>query len=375
MGDVGWRQPWYARLWGSQTPSLWWRLGLSPLWLASLGYGALAQGHRASYTWGLRQRHRLPCPVISIGNLTMGGTGKTPLTMWVARWYQQQGWRVAVLSRGYRAHARTAVRVVSTGAGPLCPWQEAGDEPYLLACALPGVAVLIGTQRHRTGRYAYEQLGAEVLILDDGLQHHAVHRDLDIVLIDVSNPFGSGSLVPRGILRESPRALQRADAIVLTRVEMAGTRLPALEQQIRRWAPQQPLYHMRTTLMALQAHDTGAACAPGTLRQQRVVAFAGIGNPQAFYHTLTSLGVEVAAFLVFPDHHPYTRADWQALVGTLYHQRATCLVTTEKDAVRLDPCWHTAVPLFTVRIGVTFTAETPSLAQQLHETMAYATPR
>jgi tetraacyldisaccharide 4'-kinase len=313
--------------------------------------------------------------VVSIGNLTLGGTGKTPLTIWVARWYQQQGWRVAVLSRGYRARTPAPVRVISTGDGPLCAWQEAGDEPYLLACALPGVAVLTGKERARTGRYACEVLGAEVLILDDGFQHHALQRDLDIVLIDASNPFGPGSLFPRGILREPRRALRHADAIVLTRVEMAGARLPALCQQIRRWHARQPLYHMAMSLDTIQQHSTGQPVDLATLRQQRVVAVVGIGNPYAFVNTLTQLGMDVAALLVFPDHHPYTRADWQRIVDTLHQQHATCVLTTEKDAVRLDPAWHTHVPVYMLRIGVTFTTATPSLAQQLHEIMAHAAPR
>src|SRR5205823_10945352 len=228
MGGVRWRQALYTGMLGVQVPSVWRQAGLAPLWLASQCYRGLVHGHLASYTWGVRRRRKLPCVVVSIGNLTLGGTGKTPLTMWVARWYQQQGWRVAVLSRGYGARPPTRLRVVSSGDGPLIDWQAAGDEPYLLACCLPGVPVLICQDRYRTGRYAYEQFGAHVLILDDGFQHYTLQRDLDIVLIDASNPFGSGSLFPCGILREPLRALRRADAMVLTRMEMAGETLPVL---------------------------------------------------------------------------------------------------------------------------------------------------
>ncbi len=339
MGGLRWRQTLYTSMWGLQAPSLWLQTGLAPLWLASQCYRGLARGHLASYTWGIRRQRQLPCLVVSIGNLTLGGTGKTPLTMWVARWYQQQGWRVAVLSRGYGAHPGARLRVVSSGHGPLLDWQAAGDEPYLLACALPGVPILIGKDRYRTGRYAYEQFGAQVLILDDGFQHHALQRDLDIVLIDASNPFGSGTLFPRGILRESLRALQRADAIVLTRVEMAGAALPTLCQQCR------------------------------------VVAFAGIGNPQAFVSILTQLGAEVVALLVFPDHHPYTQEDWRTIIATVDTQQAGCLVTTEKDAVRLAPSWHASVPFYTLRIGVTFTASDSLFSHQLQALMSHADPR
>jgi len=332
-------------------------------------------GHLASYAWGMRRRRQLPCAVVSIGNLTLGGTGKTPLTMWVARWYQQQGWRVAVLSRGYGARPPARLRVVSSGHGPLVDWQAAGDEPYLLARCLPGVPVLIGKDRYRIGRYAYEQFGAHVLILDDGFQHHALQRDLDIVLIDASNPFGSGALFPRGILREPIRALHRADAIVLTRVEMAGETLPALWQQMRQWNKQQPIYCLATVVEALHCQGTHSTVDLAALRQGRVVAFVGIGNPQAFVTTLRRLGAEVAALLVFPDHHPYTQEDWQTIVATADKQQAACLVTTEKDAVRLAPSWQASVPVYTLRIGVTFAASDALFSHQLQALMHHADAR
>ncbi len=375
MGGLRWRQTLYTSMWGLQAPSLWLQAGLTPLWLASQCYRGLARGHLASYTWGIRRQRQLPCLVVSIGNLTLGGTGKTPLTMWVARWYQQQGWRVAVLSRGYGAHPVARLRVVSSGHGPLLDWQVAGDEPYLLACSLPGVPILIGKDRYHTGRYAYEQFGAQVLILDDGFQHHALQRDLDIVLIDASNPFGPGTLFPRGILREPLRALRRADAIVLTRAEMAGATLPTLCQQIRRWNSQQPIYRMVTVVETLRRQDTRSAVDLVALRQCRVVAFVGIGNPQAFVSTLTQLGAEVVALLVFPDHHPYTQEDWRNIMATVNTQQAGCLVTTEKDAVRLAPFWHASVPLYTLRIGVTFAASDPLFSHQLQALMSHADPR
>lgn len=375
IGGRPWRQALYTSMRRPTAPSLWWQVGLTPLWLASQCYRGLVYAHRASYTWGVRRRRQLPCAVVSIGNLTLGGTGKTPLTMWVARWYQQQGWRVAVLSRGYGARPPTRLRVVSAGHGPLVDWQAAGDEPYLLACGLPGVPVLIGKDRYRTGRYAYEQFGAHVLILDDGFQHYALHRSLDIVLIDASNPFGSGSLLPRGILREPLRALRRADAIVLTRGEMAGEALPALCQQMRRWNNQQPMYCLTTVVEALHCQCTHSPVDLGALRQCRVVAFAGIGNPQAFVTTLTRLGAEVAALLMFPDHHPYTLEDWQTIVATADKQQAMYLVTTEKDAVRLAPSWQASVPVYTLRIGVTFGASDALFSHQLQALIHHAGTR
>ena len=375
MGGLRWRHTLYTSMWGAHTPALWLQAGLAPLWLASQCYRGLVRAHVASYTSGVRRRRRLPCAVVSIGNLTLGGTGKTPLTMWVARWYQQQGWRVAILSRGYGARPAARLGVVSAGQGPLLNWQAAGDEPYLLANSLPGVPVLIGKDRYRTGRYAHEQFGAEIVLLDDGFQHHALQRDLDIVLIDASNPFGPGTLFPRGILREPLRALQRAHAIVLTRVEMATEALPTLCQQIRQWNKQPPIYRMATVVEALHRRDTHSAVDLGALQQGRGVAFVGIGNPQAFVSTLTQLGADVATLCVFPDHHPYTQEDWQTIVDTVHKRRATYMVTTEKDAVRLASSWHASVPLYTLRIGVTFAASDPPFSHQLQGLMSHADPR
>jgi tetraacyldisaccharide 4'-kinase len=310
--------------------------------------------------------------VLSIGNLTLGGTGKTSLTMWVARWYQQHGWRVAVLSRGYGAQTTAPFCVVSAGDGPLLDWRAVGDEPYLLARALPGIPVLIGKDRSLSGRYACDQFGAQVVVLDDGFQHYALQRDLDVVLLDASNPFGHGTLLPRGTLREPAYALRRADAIVLTRVEMAAARLPALCQQLRQWRVHQPLYGMTTVAEALYEGETCVPAGLAWLRQRRVVAFAGIGQPRAFATTLAQLGSDVGALVVFPDHHPYTEADWRAIVDVACQQHAACLVTTEKDAVRLAPHWQAPMPVYTLRVGVHFAQGLPVLQHQLQALMDHA---
>jgi tetraacyldisaccharide 4'-kinase len=316
--------------------------------------------------------------VISIGNLTLGGTGKTPLTMWVARWYQQQGWRVAVLSRGYQARTTAAFQVVSTGDGPLLDWRTAGDEPYLLACSLPGIAVLSGKDRYLSGRYACDYLSAQVVILDDGFQYYALQRDLDVVLLDAGNPFGSGALLPRGMLREPVHALRRADAVMLSRTEMARSTWLTLCQQLRRWQVCHHLYALTTVAEALTAalsqSETRAPASPAWLQQRRVVAFAGIGHPQAFVATLRQLGSDVAAMLIFPDHYPYTADDWRTIVNIACQRQACCLVTTEKDAVRLAPDWQAPMPVYTLRIGVRFIGKDALFQEQLQAVMAEGQP-
>lgn len=350
---------------------MWARIAMAPLSLGAMLYGSVAASHAASYTWGMRSRYRLPCRVVSIGNLTVGGTGKTPLTIWMARWYRQQGWRVAVLSRGYGGQLGLGPCVVSTGEGPLYTWSEVGDEPYLLAQELPGVPVIVGKDRFRSGSYAIECFGIDVVILDDGFQHYRLARDLDIVLIDTTNPFGSGALLPRGILRERLPGLQRADAIVLTRVEQDPLATERMCHELRRWVGNRPIYKLGTQVRSVIGEsDVGRDFEP--LQQQNVVAVVGIGNPQAFAATLTQLGCNVLALLVFPDHHPYTEHDWQAIIDIALCQGAQCLVTTTKDRVRLDPSWMTPVPLYSLHIEVAFAEGADRLQHQLQTLMTYA---
>lgn len=372
MGEGHWRGTALAWMRGEQVPSVWGQVACAPLWLASWVYGGLVQLHRVRYASGLGRVRRLPCRVVSIGNLTVGGTGKTPLTMWVARWLQQHGWRVVVLSRGYGARRSRPFLVVSTGEGPLYDWQTVGDEPYLLAQSLPGIPVLIGKNRYVSGQYACQELGAQVVVLDDGFQHRALARDLDVVLLEASRPFGHGALLPRGTLREPRGALRRAHTMILSRCEMAGDTMPRVIQQVSRYAQRQPLDGMTTRAEAVWQKGSATLDPVTRLHGGRVVAFAGIGNPQAFATTLAQLGSDVAALLAFPDHHAYTARDWQSLVDATRQYRATCLVTTEKDAVRLAAFWQAPIPVYALRIGVQFAQEPAALAQQLAAVMAHA---
>ncbi len=369
MGRSCWQYMLYRYMCGEKRPSRCAQLALAPLWLGSFLYGGVAYGHRQGFRWGWRAQRRLPCRVISIGNLTVGGTGKTPLTMWLARWCLEQGWRVAILSRGYGGEESGEPCVVSPCRGGAQAWSAVGDEPYLLAKELPDVPVVVGKDRYQSGLYAYRQFGTDVLILDDGFQHYRLARDLDIVLIDATNPFGHGALLPRGILRESLPALRRADAVVFTRVELAQASLRAVDQRVRQWYPCGPIYHMSTTVEALVQGDAEMAEGASSLGQRRVLAFVGIGNPAAFAATLDLLGYDVPALLVFRDHHPYTLVDWQAIMDAAQKYHVVGVVTTTKDYVRLDPSWEAPIPLYTLRTGVAFTQGSAQLQQQLRAVM------
>ncbi|HLE04669.1 MAG TPA: tetraacyldisaccharide 4'-kinase, partial [Anaerolineales bacterium] len=242
----------------------------------------------ALFARGLTGIRRLPVPVLSVGNLIAGGTGKTPFVEMLARRLQTQGHRVAIVLRGYRGRSATPT-IISDGRRLLCEPPVAADEAYLLARHLPGVAVLTGADRYRVGQLALEQLKCEVIVLDDGFQHLRLHRDLDIVLLDAANPMGYGRLLPSGLLRERPDGLARADLLVVTHAD-SGADVDEIKRSLRRYAPTAPI--------ALAVHRplglTGACgeerLSPSHLDGQRLVVFSGIGNPSGFEATLVRLG-------------------------------------------------------------------------------------
>jgi tetraacyldisaccharide 4'-kinase len=287
------------------------------LWLASLPYGLAVRLRNGMYERGWKERHKAPVPVVSVGNLTVGGTGKTPCVEHVARFYRGRGLRVAVLSRGYGA-----------GGGR-------NDEAMVLEENLPDVPHLQGPDRAALAAAAVEELESEVLVLDDAFQHRRLARDLDVVLIDATNPWGHGHLLPRGLLREPPSGLRRAGAVLLTRCDqVSGDERGRLREMVARLAPGVPVAETTHRPVGLGNGDRVAAL--DRLRGRPAAAFCGIGNPEAFRRTLHDLGAEVVAFRTFPDHHPYARADVDDLRAWARQQAMDCVVvTTQKDLVKL----------------------------------------
>jgi tetraacyldisaccharide 4'-kinase len=297
---------------------------------ALLGIPALAFGVavRLRNRWYDRPGavRRAPLPVISVGNLTVGGTGKTPLVACLARWLLAEGSRPAIVSRGYGGRAGRGPLVVSIGSGPLCPPEACGDEPFLLARALDGVAVVVGSDRWAAARCAATR-GANVVLLDDGFQHRRLARELDVVLLDAAAPLGSGRLLPAGPLREPPSALARADVVIATRTPRGAT-LEALEQLVRRHNPRAPLLGADHRIVGFVDVDGRPVVAP-----RSAVAFCGIGNPQRFRDDLLQHGIELLAFRAYPDHHPYAERELAEL-AELAERDGAFLVTTEKDLAR-----------------------------------------
>jgi tetraacyldisaccharide 4'-kinase len=303
-----------------------------------------------AYRRGWTRVRRLPCCVISVGNLTLGGTGKTPMVESVASFLQQEGLHVGVLSRGYGGRQSRSPTIVSDGTGCLVSPEVAGDEPVLLAEHLVGLPVVVGKDRYAAGMLAVERFSVDVILLDDGFQHVQLARDLDILLLDTARPFGNGQLFPRGDLRERPAAIARANAIVLTRWE-ADT--PASLTPVKHVRPALPLFHSQHEPLDLCALVDGHTLPLASLKGQRLVAFCGIGTPDHFGQTLQRLGAEVAAFTAFPDHHPYTRAEIEQLILIAKQRNAEILVTTEKDGVRLRRLQPLMGQIWALRIRTT----------------------
>lgn len=325
--------------------------------LAALGYGSGMMLRGALYRSGCLTSRELPCRVVSIGNITLGGTGKTPMTLYLARLLHRLGLRPAVISRGYRGGAEKEGGVVSDGNSLLLGPAAAGDEPVLMARHLPGIPVVVGQDRIRAGRIAMARFGADVLLLDDAFQHLRLRRSFDCVLLDAVAPLGNGRLFPRGPLREPVSALVRADVLILTRTDAPGAAIgwpKALKH--RRSIRNKPVfravhrpyaYAVSGGPESLRPPETSD---PECLRGHRAFAFSGIARNDEFHRTVEGFGCRLVGSIGFADHHPYTAKDLETVFQAAKRAGADRLVTTEKDLVRLGGA--TAWPLELIAVGV-----------------------
>lgn len=318
----------------------------------------------AMYRWGILKQHKLPCHVISLGNITVGGTGKTPTAQRLATLIRDMGYRVVILNRGYRATWQEDIGLVSDGEKIYMTAAEAGDEAYLLAKSLPGIPVVIGKERAVTGEYAVKQLNAQVIILDDAYQHWQLARDLDIVLIDALNRFGNNCLLPRGTLREPLRNLNRAHAFLLTKVDQSTDNdRDSIRDTLARYNDKalvvesihRPRWFIEIESWYKGVRDCGIALE--NVRGQAVAAISAIGNPSSFEQTIADIEVNVIDSLRFPDHHHYTMTEMQWAMERAVKKGATALVTTEKDAVKIPAEFihsHRPLPVYVLGIEVRF---------------------
>jgi len=306
---------------------------------------------------------RFDVPIVSVGNIVAGGAGKTPLTIYLARFLVGEGRKVAVVSRGYGRRSRGTV-VVSRGETPLVKWRDAGDEPYMMALLTKGVSIVVSERRRMGVRLAVEELGADVILLDDAFQHVQLARDLDIVAVDAAAPVGNGHLLPGGPLREHPSGVGRAGVLVATRCDRAD----GAERVIGALGPLAPSASVvETRMKPVEFWDvgTGETVKAGGLRERGCLALSSIADPSDFERTLAKLGMNVLGRLALPDHHDYSGDDVEVVVEAARDVGADTILTTEKDAVRLRP-WRSRVPLVALGIELEVTRGKELLVEALN---------
>jgi tetraacyldisaccharide 4'-kinase len=315
--------------------------------IASWFYGRGAGLRRTLYARGWLRTKKLPAPVISIGNLTVGGTGKTPVVACLAGLWRDRGKRVAILSRGYGGRTQGPTRL-SDGKRLYHQPPEVGEEPYLLARTLPGVAVYTGAYRYAAGLAAWKEIKPDIFLLDDGFQHFQLHRDLDLVLLDAAAPFGNGYLLPRGPLREPLSALDAAQTFILTRFDPQRHQANLLAIQKR--FPDKTILTATISPVRVTSYPGGTSEAPEAIQYRALMAFAGLARPEVFAKTLQELGSDLKGFRTFPDHHAYTTLELHNLAEVARAREAEALITTAKDWASLGERWDEGVPLLVLDV-------------------------
>jgi tetraacyldisaccharide 4'-kinase len=328
---------------------------------ASFLYGGVMRWRNRLYDRGVLTSHGVDAIVISVGNITVGGTGKTPFVIHLADWLKGQGVPTAVLSRGYGRNTRGLV-VVSDGRRLRSDAVRAGDEPVLLARRLGGVPVVVCGDRVRAGRFAVQEYASRVLVLDDAFQHRRILRNLDIVLLNAERPFGNGRLLPGGPLREPLAGLARADLLVVTGV---GESPVSLDIPVFREHPPAAVLYVRRVPRAWISLPDWNTLPLDRMQGKRVLAFAGIGNPASFERTVSETGAAVVRCLGFRDHHPYGFRDVERIARAAVQMGVHAVVTTEKDAVRFTVPWPGGIPWVALRIGMEWIGSTDALVRAL----------
>ena len=314
--------------------------GQRPIWWLYWAAGPYELGIRLrayGYARGWFPQRHLPVPVISIGNLTVGGTGKTPVVIEVTQWLLGSGKRVAVLSRGYRRTGHESQLFVSDGARMLATPEDAGDEPYLIAQRCPEAVVAVGADRYRLGRRVLETCPVDCIVLDDGFQHLALHRDVNLLLVDATDAHGLEQVLPAGRLREPLSAAKRATAVIITRAEQAAQvndvmhRLRSVINPLPKTA--QVVFRVTEVLSV----STGGSRPLEWCKGKRALVVSGVGHAASFRGTAEELGVTVLDELAYPDHHLYSIDDVGALRERAAELKADLVLTTEKDAGKIRP--------------------------------------
>ena len=304
------------------------------------------------YKIGFLKEKRLPCCVISIGNLSWGGTGKTPITEKVSKILSKNNIFHAVLSRGYKSKKSKAINIVSTTRKVLLKSSVAGDEALMLAKKLKEVPVISGKNRFLTGKYVIEEYGVRSLVLDDGYQHISLKRDLNILLIDSSKDFENNKLIPAGSLREPFTALRRADLIVLTKTNQIDKNISSFKTFIKRYNKIAPIFKAVHKCDAVIDFKSKRAYEATLFKNKKVLAFSAIADPQSFKKSLRDIGAEIIDFIEFSDHHYYSSDEIKAIDSKAKELKAEAIITTEKDVMRSSELFFLMGNLFFLQLSV-----------------------
>jgi tetraacyldisaccharide 4'-kinase len=327
------------------------------LFVLSLIYAGMMKIRALLYQWGIFRVHKLPCKVISIGNISTGGAGKTPMTIYLAKMLTRMNFRVVILSRGYKGNYEQSCAIVSDGNKVLLDARMAGDEPCLMAHKLSDVPVIVGKNRYECGVLANQQFSPDIILLDDAFQHLRIFRNLDIVLMDFHRPLGNTHVIPRGVLREPKSHLHRAHMFILTRASQNQEHF----FQIKSFVRNKPIFkcnHVPDQLMQINEAGHLSFLPTETLANQSVYAFSGIANNEDFLKILTGLQYQIVSSENFDDHHDYTNNDLKTIDAKAKNAGAKYLVTTEKDYVKICNQIHWSFPLFALSIQLSFGNDT-----------------
>ena len=336
------------------------------LW-AAVPYRIAVQLRAFGYEQGWFRRHRLPVPVISIGNLTVGGTGKTPLVIDITTWLLAEGRRVGVLSRGYRRTSREPMLLVSDGTRILASPQEAGDEPYLIAQRCPQSIVAVGADRYQLGQWVMEQCPVDCVVLDDGFQHLGLQRDVDLLLVDATDLYGLEEVLPAGRLREPIEASRRATAIIVTRAEKRSD-IDHVLGRLRSVLDPLPLT-AQVVFRSEGVHGvipTSGQSDGEWYKGKTAFLVSGIGHAASFKNMVEQLGLKILDEVAYPDHHLYTHDEVAKIRGRAAELKADVVITTEKDAGKLRPCLTPHdTGWYAIRLGIKWTSGEAALRQMI----------
>jgi len=321
-------------------------------------YGTLIRIRDIFYRRGIFSQKRLSCRVISIGNITVGGTGKTPMTIHLAGMLTGLGYKIVVVSRGYRGRVEKKGGIVSNGREILMGPDSSGDEPFMMAARLNNIPVVVGQNRYSAGLLAIRNFNPDILLLDDGFQHRKLFRDIDLLLLDSRRPFGNFHLIPRGVLREPVDSIDRADSCILTK---SSSRDAGIPDEIKNISKGHPVFTAYNAYYFFKINKDGVSTLTADFNNEpssdfscmagkKVVAFSGIAGNDYFRKTLSEFKCDLLEFFGFQDHYRYTVGDMERISKSVRDRRAELVMTTEKDFARMDGKFNFPVDIIVVGV-------------------------